>query len=270
MRYNDKQADSFGVRGTMALHESRECSTLASMSEVQRYCAWIDDVRQPTARQLPACVIVQADLLAAAQSGVLPASQAAANTGAAAGAVAGGRAPAHLASSSETDQLMAALASAGSLTEDQQSILQEFFDPQDDDSSSSGSDSDSGSDDDQQASAAADSTGAQAASAGVGVSVAAAGVGVSTAAAGVAVAAELPAEGQPAADNTATKVKAFKDALHEPLWKCNGADGQCSAHCAFSLHKVIFMLMSWKIEHCVRDAAFAALLECCVRCCYQR
>jgi hypothetical protein len=203
---------------------------------------------------------VQADLLAAAQRGVLPASQAAANTGAAAGAVANGGAPAHLASSSEADHLMAALASAGSLTEDQQSILQEFFDPQDDDSSISGSDSDSENDDDQQASAAAGSTGAQAPSAGVGVSVAAAGVGVSTATAGVAVAAELPAAGQPATDSTATKVKAFKDALHKPLWKCNGADGQCGAHCAFSLHKVIFMLMSWKLQHCVRDAAFAAIL----------
>jgi hypothetical protein len=98
--------------------------------------------------------------------------------------------------------MMAALASAGSLTKDQQSILQEFFDPQDDDSSISGSDSDSENDNDQQASAAACSTGAQAPSAGVGVGFAAAGVGVSTAAVGVAVAAELPAAGQPAKDST--------------------------------------------------------------------
>jgi hypothetical protein len=134
--------------------------------------------------------------------------------------------------------LAAALASAGVLTDAQQAILQDAWDQQlaaaEEPASESDSDSDSGSD--------------------VGVAVSAGadeGTAVSAADRGATVCADSAQATEPTSKSLADQ---YKEKLKQPLWECNGQK------CTLLLCQVIFMLMAWKLDYCVRDAAFASLL----------
>lgn len=135
--------------------------------------------------------------------------------------------------------LAAALAAAGVLTSEQQAILQDAWDEQLGAAEDAGSDSDSDSDSD---------------SIDVGVAVSAGadeGTTVCAADAGTAVSADSVQVTAPERQSLADQ---FKEKLQQPLWECNGEK------CTLLLCQVMFMLMAWKMDYCVRDAAFAALL----------
>jgi len=176
-------------------------------------------------------LLLQAGLAAAAFGhGPAPAVPPAAAHPAATDSVAGSALP-------ETS-LAAALAAAGSLTPEQHAILQDALEEQLEAAaaadSESDSESDSSSDDGVCVSAAADE-----------------GTAVRAADEGTAVHADSTLESECGKASAAAK---YMDKLDQPLWQCNGQT------CTLLLCQAIFMLMAWKIDYCVRDAAFAALL----------
>lgn len=188
---------------------------------------------------------VAAELGVAAGLGVAPApEQADPNSPAPAVPLAADAPDSAAASVAPAGSLAAALAAAGVLTSEQQAILQDAWDEQLGAAEDAGSDSDSNSDSDGDSDSGID----------VGVAVSAGadkGTTVSAADAGTAVSADSVQSTAPERQSLADQ---FKEKLPQPLWECNGEK------CTLLLCQVMFMLMAWKMDYCVRDAAFAALL----------